>query len=407
VARLPGGPNRLRATTASVCCPTTSRPSRIQARRVSSSRRPVASATAVVRPFGSPRPAGSSRTRSTSDRRARAARRWSRSATFEDRSVRPRRPGRSRSRRSTERLVSRAPAIARPSSSVSGVTTTSHSSRTPRATASTGSNVRARSTQATTEPVAWASATVRSASVVRPLEPSPRSATPAFRGRPPGPRIASSSAKPVETTRSSGARAGFVAGASAGFVAVAGASARAPSVSRRGAAAPQRASRLARAADTSAGRLDTPSVSNKCSTSSTGLRGPLSRDRPDRHHLSASHTRTRTGTRARISCCAVAVGLITTAEPVPAFLARWQNRETCSRDATTEANRPPRPAYESPGASAPRCRGDREAPRPTSALHGPPQPPPEPPSNASSRSASSMLAATHTRHSPPSARRTR
>ena len=260
VARLPGGPNRLRATIASVSWPTTSRPSRIHDRRASSSRRPAASATAVVRPFGSPRPGGSSRISSTSERRARAARRCSRSAIFETRSVRVRRPGRSRSRTSTERLVSSAPPIARASSSVSGVTITSHSSRTPRATASTGSKLRGRSTQATTEPAAWASATVRSASVVRPLDPSPRRARPAFRGRPPGPRIASSSAKPVETTRSSGARAG-VSGAS-------GISARAPSVSRRGAAAPQRASRLARAADTSAGRSDTQPVSNKCSTSS-------------------------------------------------------------------------------------------------------------------------------------------
>ena len=145
------------------------------------------------------------------------------------------------------------------------MTTTSHSRRTPRATASTGSNVRERSTQATTEPAAWASATVRSASVVRPLDPSPRRATPAFRGRPPGPRIASSSAKPVETTRSSGARAGPASPSGA----AAGTSASAPSVSRRGAAAPQRASRLARAADTSAGRSDTRPVSNKCSTSST------------------------------------------------------------------------------------------------------------------------------------------
>ena len=41
-------------------------------------------------------------------------------------------------------------------------------------------------------------------SVVRPLEPSPRIATLADVGRPPGPRIASSAAKPVRMTRSSG-----------------------------------------------------------------------------------------------------------------------------------------------------------------------------------------------------------
>ena len=64
-----------------------------------------------------------------------------------------------------------------PSSRVAGVMTTSHSSRTPRATASTGSKLRDRSSQATTEPSACASAATRRASVVRPLEPSPRIAT--------------------------------------------------------------------------------------------------------------------------------------------------------------------------------------------------------------------------------------
>ena len=81
--------------------------------------------------------------------------------------------------------------------------TTSHSRSMPRATASTGSNERARSSQATTEPWAWASAATRRARVVRPLEPSPRMATLADRGRPPGPRIASSAANPVWMTRSS------------------------------------------------------------------------------------------------------------------------------------------------------------------------------------------------------------
>ena len=74
-------------------------------------------------------------------------------------------------RRSTERPPSNDAAIESPSSSVSGVTTTSHSRRTPRATASTGSNVAATSIHAAIEPVAWASATVRRASVVLPLEP--------------------------------------------------------------------------------------------------------------------------------------------------------------------------------------------------------------------------------------------
>ena len=145
--------------------------------------------------------------------------------------------------------------MARPSSSVSGVMTTSHSSRTPRATASTGSKLRPRSTQATMAPVAWASAASRRTRVVRPLEPSPRMATLADRGRPPGPRIASSAANPVRTTRSFGAKTGSFAGlAGSGDMAASGAGARAsaPSVIR-GAAAPQRAWRLATAAVTSAG----------------------------------------------------------------------------------------------------------------------------------------------------------
>ena len=92
----------------------------------------------------------------------------------------------------------------RPSSRLAGVMTTSHSRRMPRATASTGSKLRDRSSQATTEPWACASAATRRLSVVRPLEPSPRIATLADSGRPPGPRMASSAAKPVRMTRSSG-----------------------------------------------------------------------------------------------------------------------------------------------------------------------------------------------------------
>ena len=167
-------------------------------------------------------------------------------------------PGRSRTSRSTERPASSAPPMARPSSSVSGVMTTSHSRRTPRATASTGSKLRDRSSQATIEPWAWASAASRRTSVVRPLEPSPRIATLADRGRPPGPRIASSAANPVRMTRSSGSGRGSVRGADIGRVpradAGAGASASAPSVIR-GAAAPQRAWRLATAAVTSGERV--------------------------------------------------------------------------------------------------------------------------------------------------------
>ena len=51
--------------------------------------------------------------------------------------------------------------------------TTSQSRSTPRATASTGSKLRDRSSQATTEPSACASATTRRLSVVRPLVPAP------------------------------------------------------------------------------------------------------------------------------------------------------------------------------------------------------------------------------------------
>ena len=60
--------------------------------------------------------------------------------------------------------------MARPSSSEAGVSTTSHSGFTPRATASTGSNARARSSHATIAPPAWASAASRRAMVVLPLE---------------------------------------------------------------------------------------------------------------------------------------------------------------------------------------------------------------------------------------------
>ena len=182
-----------------------SRPSRIHDRRASSRRRPLDSATAVARPPESP---GASRIRSRiSARRASAASRCRRSATLAGLSVfasRP--PGRSSTSRSTERPARSEPAIERPSSRLAGVMTTSHSSRTPRATASTGSKLRERSSQATTEPCAWASATTRSERVVRPLEPSPRIATLADFGRPPGPRIASSAAKPVWMTRSSSGR---------------------------------------------------------------------------------------------------------------------------------------------------------------------------------------------------------
>jgi hypothetical protein len=266
----------LRATVTSVRWPMTSRPSLIHDRRASSRRTLVASATAVARP--AVRPGGSRVTRSVSERRARAARRRSRSATRAAVVPVSGRSGRSMTRRSTDRPASMAAAIDRPSSSVSGVRTTSQSSRTPRATASTGSRARARSSQATIAPSTWASAARRRARVVLPELASPRTATLALRGRPPGPRIASSAGKPVRTIRStpwlpgsgdswsgdspgSGRSAGSASSGStssgSGTVARApmtrglepGPSRPSPAI--RGAAAPQRAWRDARAADTS------------------------------------------------------------------------------------------------------------------------------------------------------------
>ena len=171
----------------------------------------------------------------------------------------PDRPGRSTTRRSTVRPASSDPAIARPSSTESGVSTTSQSRVTPRATASTGSKLRARSTQATIEPADCASAVSRSASVVRPLESAPRRASEVERGTPPGPRIASSSAKPVGTTRSCGAMRGSGASRS-GSGTVASAPTTSPTTSplrspiRCGAASPHRVRRVASAAVTSGER---------------------------------------------------------------------------------------------------------------------------------------------------------
>ena len=237
--------------------PTMSRPRRIQPDLRSSSRRPLACSTAAASPV--PSTAGSSTTSSVPARRASAASRPSRSPTCA-RSVAGSRPsGRSSTSTSTVRAARSEPAIFSASSRVGGVSTTSHSGTIPRATASTGSNARARSSQATMAPPAWAAAAVRSASVVLPDDASPRSATVAERGSPPVPRMASSAAKPVETTRPSvsGACAGVGVGRSAGIgvgiVGVGiGARASAPSVSkpaepqRRGAAEPQRACSAAR-----------------------------------------------------------------------------------------------------------------------------------------------------------------
>ncbi len=181
--------------------------------------------------------------------------------------------GRSTRRVSTARPDTSAPASESPSSTDAGVRTTSHSSRTPRATASSGSKLRARSRYATIEPLACASAASRSASVVFPLEWSPRTATLASRGTPPGPRIASSPANPVGMTRPSAERpagrpagrsAGGSPGSSAGGSAGRGAVASAPTTSppHRGAAAPQRSRRDARAAVTSGegGAMGAPSI---------------------------------------------------------------------------------------------------------------------------------------------------
>ena len=96
------------------------------------------------------------------------ARRRSRSATLAGVVPAVGRGGRSMTRTSTERPARSIPAIERPSSRVSGVRTTSQSSRTPRAAASTGSSARARSSQATIAPSAWASAASRRARVVAP-----------------------------------------------------------------------------------------------------------------------------------------------------------------------------------------------------------------------------------------------
>ena len=290
VARRPGGPALLRATITSVRWPTTSRPSRIHDRRASSSRIPVASPTAAATPpparpppERAPGPPGtvpdgaSSTTRVIPARRASAASRPSRSANLASVPRRSRaragrlpasgpaprttglpvarglpvsRAGRSITRRSTARPASSEPAIARPSSASAGVRTTSHSGLIPRDTASTGSSAAARSSQATMEPAACASAASRSASVVRPLEWSPRSARPIPRGTPPGPRTASSSRNPVERTRS-GSAWGCESGTSRGTVAKAPTTSPGPpdAVPRTpGAAAPQRDRRVASAA---------------------------------------------------------------------------------------------------------------------------------------------------------------
>jgi len=230
---------------------------------------PVASPMAPARPFPPAASGGSSTTRLIPARRASAANRPRRSpnlasvARFEPD---PARPGRSMTSRSTARPASSEPAIERPSSASTGVRTTSHSGLIPLATTSTGSSAAARSSQATIAPPACAAAASRSASVVRPLDGSPRRATPMPRGTPPGPRMASSSANPVEKTRS---------GSGCGRPSSSGTVASAPTTSpaKPGAAAPQRDRSVARAVLRSASSavIGRP-VSNKCSNESRGLR---------------------------------------------------------------------------------------------------------------------------------------
>jgi hypothetical protein len=86
----------------------------------------------------------------------------------------------------------------------------------------------------------------------------------------------------VGTRVVSGSKAGAVARARAPSVRARSGASGAPPPSRRGAAAPQRAWRLASAAVTSAGGFDTDPVSNKRSTSSTVF-DPGPRPAPDRH----------------------------------------------------------------------------------------------------------------------------
>jgi hypothetical protein len=197
--RRPGGPWRFRATVTRLRWPTTSRPSRIQPVRASSSRSPLASLSAVASP--APSVLGWTSRSSVPARRASAERRPRRSPTRTPASPGSPPSGRSTTSRSTVRLTSSMAASARASSRSTGVSTTSHSRRTPRATASTGSNAWARSSQATIAPVACAPAAARSAMVVLPDEASPQSATVAGRGSPPRPSRASRAANPVGTTR--------------------------------------------------------------------------------------------------------------------------------------------------------------------------------------------------------------
>jgi two-component system, OmpR family, alkaline phosphatase synthesis response regulator PhoP len=180
------------------------------------------------------------------------------------------------------------------------VSTTSHSGRMPRVTASTGSNDRARSSHATMSPAVCASAASRSARVVLPDEWSPCSATLAVRGNPPGPRIASRAANPVGTMRPSRSSAGVIrsacSGASRGSGSAMGALASAPSVANpssppvRGAAAPQRACSVARAAVTSGDRpIGRPMVERLFYLVNAARHSPDHASAPDRRASNGRH----------------------------------------------------------------------------------------------------------------------
>jgi len=195
------GPCRLRATVTVLRCPTTSRPRRIQPVHASSSRSPLASCSASRR--SGPIVVGSTTSSNAPARRVSAVNRPRRSPTRILASAGSQPSGRSTTSTSTVRVDSNDAASDSASSRSAGVSTTSHSGTTPRASASTVSKARARSSQATIAPVACARATERNATVVLPDDAPPRSATALARGNPPVPSRASNAANPVGTTRPS------------------------------------------------------------------------------------------------------------------------------------------------------------------------------------------------------------
>ena len=329
-ARRPVGPNRFRPTSTSVRCPTTSRPSRIHDRRASCSRSAVDAATAAV--SSRPSPGGSRTMNSTPARRASAARRSRRLARLGGRfggwpfrgpfrgGFGVRRParassGRSMTRTSTDRPARSDPAIAMPSSGDVGsgrrATPAGLPGPPPRPDPGSGQGPPRRQSSRRPGPLA----TSCRARVVRPLEGSPHSATAASRGTPPGPRIASRAAKPVPITRSVSTGRGRAPGRAPGSP-LAGDSAHdsgamASEPITRGAAAPQRVRRDARAAETSGERLAMGNgSSNKCSVLSRyngGSREPRGRGswprfvdrKPDSRRISTGVVLGRNSGRSR------------------------------------------------------------------------------------------------------------